>query len=428
MKIPSQKMETAKDQTTSHEKSEPALVQVDRIVKRFPGVLALDEANLEIRRGEVHALLGENGAGKSTLIKLLSGVYQPDGGSISVRGKKVHLTDPHRAQALGITTIYQEHSLAPDLSAIENMFLGREMRTAGPLLNEKAMHARAQQLWAEFGGDPEDLKRPVSMLGGLKQRLIEIIKALAFDAELIIMDEPTAALPDEERDNLLAHIRKMRDSGIAVLLVTHRLEELSSVADRVTIFRDGKWVASMPMAETSISDIIRKMVGRDVGSMVTAAARPADSPLAENAAEVLTARGLTRKDVLHNVSLSVRAGEIVGIGGLAGSGRTELARAIVGADKLDSGEVKINGRTGYFAFASRRDARRDCLGPRRKKSAWNCRRFYHYQKYYHRRDAESDRSHLYARAQRTRGRSQLCQRTTDQDQQHRRTNRKSEWR
>src|ERR1700736_387566 len=211
-------METAKDQTSSNEKSEPALVQVDRIVKRFPGVLALDEANLEIRRGEVHALLGENGAGKSTLIKLLSGVYQPDGGSISVRGKKVHLTDPHRAQALGITTIYQEHSLAPDLSAIENMFLGREMRTAGPLLNERAMHARAQQLWAEFGGDPEDLKRPVSMLGGLKQRLIEIIKALAFDAELIIMDEPTAALPDEERDNLLAHIRKMRDSGIAVLL------------------------------------------------------------------------------------------------------------------------------------------------------------------------------------------------------------------
>jgi ribose transport system ATP-binding protein len=337
-------METAKDQTTSNEKSEPALVQVDRIVKRFPGVLALDEANLEIRRGEVHALLGENGAGKSTLIKLLSGVYQPDGGSISVRGKKVHLTDPHRAQALGITTIYQEHSLAPDLSAIENMFLGREMRTAGPLLNEKAMQARAQQLWAEFGGDPEDLKRPVSMLGGLKQRLIEIIKALAFDAELIIMDEPTAALPDEERDNLLAHIRKMRDSGIAVLLVTHRLEELSSVADRVTIFRDGKWVASMPMAETSISDIIRKMVGRDVGSMVTAAARPADSPLAENAAEVLTASGLTRKDVLHNVSLSIRAGEIVGIGGLAGSGRTELARAIVGADKLDAGEVKINGR------------------------------------------------------------------------------------
>ena len=160
------------------------LVHVDKVIKRFPGVLALDGASLEIRRGEVHARLGENGAGKSTRINMLSGVHQPDGGSIRVRGQDVRITDPRHAQALGITTIYQEHTLAPDLSPIENVFLGREVRQAGPLLDKGAMRARAHQLWEEFGGNPEDLGRPVDELGGLRQRLIEIIKALAFDAEL----------------------------------------------------------------------------------------------------------------------------------------------------------------------------------------------------------------------------------------------------
>ncbi len=326
-----------------------SLVHVDKVTKRFPGVLALDGASLEIRRGEVHALLGENGAGKSTLIKLLSGVYQPDGGSIRVRGENVRITDPRHAQALGITTIYQEHTLAPDLSPIENVFLGREVRRGGsPLLNEPTMRARARQLWGEFGGHPEDLGRSVGELGGLKQRLIEIIKALAYDAALVIMDEPTAALPDGERANLLDHIRKMRAGGVSVLLVTHRLEELFGVVDRVTVFRDGRWVATMPIAETSIDDIIRKMVGREVGSMAAAAARPSDMPLAENAPDVLRATGLTRRGVLRDVSLTVRSGEIVGIGGLAGSGRTEVARAILGADPLDAGEVWIRDKKGDY--------------------------------------------------------------------------------
>jgi ABC-type sugar transport system ATPase subunit len=332
-----------------------ALVHVDKVIKRFPGVLALDGASLEIRRGEVHALLGENGAGKSTLIKVLNGVYQPDGGSIRVRGQQVHIADPGQAQALGITTIYQEHTLAPDLSPIENVFLGREVRRSG-LLDKQAMRARARQLWGEFGGNPEDLGRPVNELGGLRQRMIEIIKALAFDAELVIMDEPTAALPDEERANLLDHIRKMRAGGVSVLLVTHRLEELFGVVDRVTIFRDGRWVATMPISETSIDDIIRKMVGREVGSMAAAAARPVDEPLAENTAEVLRATALSRRGVLRDVSLTVRSGEIVGLGGLAGSGRTEVARAIIGADPLDSGEVWIRGQK--VSFKSPADAMR----------------------------------------------------------------------
>jgi ABC-type sugar transport system ATPase subunit len=337
-------MQTPPTKTDRVEPSGDVLVKVDQITKRFPGVLALDGASLEIRRGEVHALLGENGAGKSTLIKLLSGVHQPDGGSISVRGEKVDIPHPSRAQGLGITTIYQEHTLAPDLSAIENVFLGREVRRSGPLLDEQAMRARTRELWQEFGGDMEDLRRPVNELGGLKQRLIEIIKALAFDAELVIMDEPTAALPDGERANLLDHIRKLGAGGVSVLLVTHRLEELFGVADRVTVFRDGRWVATMPISETSIDDIIRKMVGREVGSMAAAAARPDDMPLPKDTPEILRATGLSRRGVLHDVSLTVGAGEIVGIGGLAGSGRTELVRAIIGADRLDSGEVFVSGR------------------------------------------------------------------------------------
>jgi ABC-type sugar transport system ATPase subunit len=339
----------AKKATSSSKQADEVLVKAENITKRFPGVLALDGAGLEIRRAEVHALLGENGAGKSTLIKLLSGVYQPDEGSISVRGEKVGITDTQRAQALGITTIYQEHTLAPDLSPIENVFLGREIRRplagrAGPLLDEAAMGDRARQLWKEFGGNVEDLRRPVNELGGLKQRLIEIIKALAFDTELVIMDEPTAQLPDDETANLLDHIRKMRASGVSVLLVTHRLEELLGLADRVTIFRDGRWVETVPMAETSIDQIIRRMVGREVGSMAVAAARPSDMPLPENTPEVLRVTGLTRPGVLRDVSLTVRSGEIVGIGGLAGSGRSEVVRAIIGADPIASGEVWVRGK------------------------------------------------------------------------------------
>jgi ABC-type sugar transport system ATPase subunit len=338
-----------KKATSSANQAGEVLVKADHVTKRFPGVLALGGASLEIRRAEVHALLGENGAGKSTLIKLLSGVYQPDEGSITVRGEKVHITNPLRAQALGITTIYQEHTLAPDLSPIENVFLGREIRRRvggrpGLLLDEGAMGGRVRQLWEEFGGNVEDLRRPVNQLGGLKQRLIEIIKALAFDAELVIMDEPTAQLPDHETANLLGHIRKMRATGVSVLLVTHRLEELLGLADRVTIFRDGRWVETVPMAETSIDQIIRRMVGREVGSISVAAARPDDMPLPKDAPELLRATGLSRRGVLHDVSLTVRAGEIVGIGGLAGSGRTELVQAIIGADRLDSGEVFVSGQ------------------------------------------------------------------------------------
>jgi ribose transport system ATP-binding protein len=323
--------------------AEARLVEIRDVVKRFPGVVALDGVQLHIRPGEVHALLGENGAGKSTLIKLLNGVYQPDGGEIIVRGQAVAIDSPRVAQSLGITTIYQEHTLAVDLSPIENIFLGRELR-GGILVDRSAMRERAERLWTEFGGDLRDLQRPVGELNGLKRRLIEINKALAFDSSLVIMDEPTAQLPDDERDVLLAHIRRIREQGVSVLLVTHRLEEIYGTADRATIFRDGRWIDTVELESVSIDEIIRMMVGREIGSMAGAAARTPEQALPADAPDVLRVSGLTRHGVLRDISLTLRAGEILGIGGLAGSGRTELARALVGADPIDAGEIWANGR------------------------------------------------------------------------------------
>ena len=335
--------------------AQPRLVEVRGVVKRFGGVVALNGASLDIRPGEVHALVGENGAGKSTLIKLLSGVYQPDEGEIRVNGHPETIASARVAQSLGITTIYQEHTLAADLSPVENIFLGREIRArrGALMMNDSQMRRRAQELWAEFGGQDRDLQRPVSELGGLRQRLIEIIKALAFESSLVIMDEPTAQLPDDERDVLLEQIRKMRARGVAVLLVTHRLEEVLATADRVTVFRDGQWIDTTDIAKTDLNDIITKMVGREVGSIAVAAARSADQPLAAAAPEALRVEGLSN-GVLNDVSLTLKVGEVLGIGGLAGSGRTELARAIIGADPIDSGEIWVGGEKA--AVASPADA------------------------------------------------------------------------
>jgi ABC-type sugar transport system ATPase subunit len=333
--------------TASDSEIQQPLIDVRDVVKRFGGAAALDGASLQVMPGEVHALVGENGAGKSTLIKLLSGVYQPDGGDIRVNGQSETIADTRAAQALGIITIYQEHTLASDLSPIENIFLGREIkarasRRYGLMMNDSQMRSRAETLWAEFGGQKKDLLRPVSELGGLKQRLIEIIKALAFESSLIIMDEPTAQLPDDERDALLNHIRKMRDRGVAVLLVTHRLDEVLAVADRVTVFRDGKWIDTTDIAKTNITEIITKMVGREVGSIAAAAARQSDQPLDHDAPEAMRVEALSNA-VLDNVGLTLRVGEVLGVGGLAGSGRTELARAIIGADAIDAGQIWIEG-------------------------------------------------------------------------------------
>ena len=338
--------EAAREQTADQS---TALIEMRGIVKRFPGVLALDQVNLEIRKGEILALIGENGAGKSTIIKILSGAYVPDEGQILVGGEPKSIPSPDQAQRLGINTIHQESTLAPDLSAVQNIFLGRELRRRilgrfGSILDEGAMEQRALSLGEEFDLERGDLYRPVEQLGALKQHIVEMLKALAFDARLVIMDEPTAALTDHEREALFGHMRRLRDQGISILWVTHRLEELHGLANRASVLRDGQYVGTTEVRSAETGGLVRMMVGRDVESLGELSANQVSrADDRAEASEVLRVENVSRAGVLRNVSFTLRKGEILGIGGLAGAGRTELARVILGADKMDSGAIYLEG-------------------------------------------------------------------------------------
>jgi ribose transport system ATP-binding protein len=323
------------------------LLRVEGVVKHYPGVVALSGVSLDVRAGEIHALLGENGAGKSTLINVLSGTTQPTSGQVLVAGEPVQLRRPRDAQDLGITTIHQELSLAPELTVLQNIFLGRELRR-GPfgrgLLDEHAMSARVQGVIADFGLTERDLRRPVGEFGALTQHVVEIIKALAFDARLVILDEPTSGLAEEERVMLFDHMRRLRERGISLVWVTHRLDELYGLVDRITVLRDGRTVATTDTTESTPADLVRLMVGRKTTSLgVIAEGRtPAERP-ADPRAEVLRLENVSRRPVLRDVSLTIAGGEILGVAGVAGAGRTELARAILGADRIDGGRILVDG-------------------------------------------------------------------------------------
>jgi ribose transport system ATP-binding protein len=314
------------------------ILQLQAIVKRFPGVIALNGVGFDVRPGEVHALLGENGAGKSTLIKVISGVYHPDAGEIHVLGRPIRVRNPHDAQALGISTIYQEFTLAPDMTVAENIFLGREplRLRALSIVDRKALIRQTRDVLAslDLQIDPEAVVRH---LGVAQQQMVEIAKALSLDARLIIMDEPTATLTAHEIERLFEAIARLKQRGVAIVYVSHRLDEVKTICDRATILRDGAYVATVPVASTTIDEMIRLMVGRDLKELFPKVA-------AEPREEVLRVEQLTRKGVLHDVSFSVRRGEIVGIAGLVGSKRTETARAIFGADPIDSGRILLHGK------------------------------------------------------------------------------------
>lgn len=319
-----------------------AFIEMTGITKRFPGVVALSDVSLSVGKGEVLALVGENGAGKSTLMKMLSGLYHPDEGEIRVNGKPVRITDPGCAQRLGISTIFQEPSLAPHLSAVQNVYLGREVQKdligkAVRRLDEKAMLEETQKLYAKFFPTVEDVLVPVGQLGALKNRVIEIVKALSIQCSLVIMDEPTAALAEHERQVLFDFVHMLKSQGIAVIYITHHLRELFGLVDRIVVMRDGKNVAEVGPADTDIDDLVARMVGRTITNYIV----KEDVPVG---GEVLRVSGLNRKGVLEDVSLHVNRGEIVGLAGLAGAGRTETVRAIVGADKISSGTVSVDGR------------------------------------------------------------------------------------
>ena len=303
------------------------LLRVTKISKGFPGVQALEDVDLEVAPGEIHALLGENGAGKSTLLKILSGAQSPDAGAISFAGKLLALSHPHDAQLLGIVTIYQEFTLAPNMTIAENVFIGREPGR-GFFVNWKEMAAETRLITQRIGLDLNPMSR-VSDLSVAEQQMVEIARALSMRSRLIIMDEPTSALSSTEVDKLFRIVRDLKAQGLSIIFVTHRLEEVFEICDRYTVLRDGRQVGSGAVAETNVDGIIRMMVGRDVSALFSVArqAQPGEIALA---VEGLTRRGNARDQhatVLEDVSLSVRRGEILGIAGLVGAGRTEMAQS-----------------------------------------------------------------------------------------------------
>ena len=313
----------------------PAL-EMRAITKTYPGVRALDGVSLTVGQGEVHALLGENGAGKSTLMKILAGAQSKDTGEILLDGQPVEIDSPQKAMSLGVSIIYQEFNLVPYLSAGENIFLGREPRASLPgFVNFKALFTEAQRVLDNLGVKI-DARMPVNRLSIAQQQMVEIAKATSRKSRLIIMDEPSATLTDHELRALFSLIRQLKTEGVSVIYISHRLEEIIEVCDRATVMRDGKWIATEDVKNLNREEIIRLMVGRELKDAIP----KVPAPIGEPALEV---RRLNRKGVLHDISFTLHKGEILGIAGLVGAGRTETARVIFGADSLDSGEILVNG-------------------------------------------------------------------------------------
>ncbi|WP_028803553.1 sugar ABC transporter ATP-binding protein [Streptomyces sp. 142MFCol3.1] len=319
------------------------LLRIEGIRKTFPGVVALDSVDFDLRRGEVHVLLGENGAGKSTLIKMLSGAYHPDAGRVLVDGEEVRIHGAQDSERLGIATIYQEFNLVPDLTVAENIFLGRQPRRFG-MIDRKTMEADAAELLRRVGVNVSPRAR-VRELGIARLQMVEIAKALSLRARVLIMDEPTAVLTSEEVEKLFAIVRALREDGVGIVFITHHLEEIAALGDRVTVIRDGKSVGQVP-ASTPEDELVRLMVGRSIEQQYPRVRPVSGDGAGDGAAAgsaLLTVEGLTRDGVFHDVSFEVRAGEVVGIAGLVGAGRTEVARAVFGADPYDKGAVKVAG-------------------------------------------------------------------------------------
>jgi ribose transport system ATP-binding protein len=318
--------------TSAHE----VILEVENVSKSFPGVLALDKVSFDLRRGEVHALVGENGAGKSTLMKILSGVYQADEGTIRYKGETVNFTDVIQARDAGIGIIYQELNLIPHLSVAANIFIGREPLTPWGTLDEKKMNAGATEILSrlDLHLDPTIILKqlPVS-----KQQMVEIAKALSLNSEVLIMDEPTSALTEAEIDELFKVIHTLCDRGVAIIYISHRLDELRHIVDRISIFRDGRWISTDDYADIGLDEIINRMVGRTLENKFPP---KKNTPAKETLLEV---HHIVRAGHLHDISFDLHRGEILGIAGLMGSGRSELGRAIFGADSIQSGEIILNG-------------------------------------------------------------------------------------
>jgi ribose transport system ATP-binding protein len=319
-----------------------ALLRMEGIYKSFPGVQALSDCRFDLRRGEVHALVGENGAGKSTLMKILGGIYHKDAGQIYLGGQEVEIYDPHMAQNLGISIVHQELNLMPHLTVAQNIFIGREPRAKlSFVVDDKTTNQRAEQLF-EMLNLRLDPNTKVADLTVAKQQMVEIAKALSFNAKILVMDEPTAALTDTEIEELFSIIRQLREQGVGIVHISHRLEELKQISDRVTVMRDGRYIDTLMTNQATIDHIISLMVGRTIFESTP------ELPEHPNEDVVLEVRNLSRGRVLRDVSFSLKKGEILGFAGLIGAGRTEVARAIFGADAYEAGEILIRGKAVHI--------------------------------------------------------------------------------
>ena len=322
---------------------ESPLLSMSGITKSFPGVRALDGVDLDVQAGEVHCLLGQNGAGKSTLIKVLAGAHQPDTGTIRWRGEEVTLRSPIAAMRLGIATIYQELDLVEHLSVAENVHLGHEPTAAGFVVRSKAAKAATAALLRRLGHPEIEPARLVGELSAAQQQIVSMARALSHDVRLIVMDEPSAALDPDEVDNLFRIVGDLTAEGVAVVYISHRLEEIRRIGDRVTVLKDGRAVAGgLPAKSTPTREVVALMTGRNVEYVFPE--RPAPAPSAPDGAPVLEVTGLTRHGEFESLDLDVHPGEIVGLAGLVGSGRSEILETIYGARKASGGQVRVDGR------------------------------------------------------------------------------------
>ena len=310
------------------------LLEMNHITKIFPGTTALDDVSFNLKKGEIHAIVGENGAGKSTFIKVLTGVHQPDGGEIILDGEKVVMSDPLVAQKYGVAAIYQHPASYPDLSVAENIFIGHEFKT-GPFISWSKANREAQKLLDSVSAN-FPVTASVGSLSVAQQQLVEIAKALSQNARILIMDEPTAALSKRESEELYDIAKKLRDEGVAVILISHRFEDIFGLADRATVFRDAHYIGTWDINEVDPSMLVRHMVGHEIGDFF-----PKKEP--QIGEEVLRVENLSREGYFRDVSFNVHAGEIVGLTGLVGAGRTEVIESLFGVTKADSGKVFVNG-------------------------------------------------------------------------------------
>ena len=314
-----------------------AVVSLHDISKSFSGVKVLRDVNFDVRSGEVHALLGENGAGKSTLIKVIAGVHQPDTGTLTVGGETVRFTSPRHARRHGIATVYQELLLFPELTVAENIFLGNAPRQKWGGLDWSAMRLRARQLLDSLDSHDLDVDAKVGTLSVANRQRVEIAKALSQDARLLIMDEPTAALVEADVRRLMSVVKKLRERGVAIIYVSHRMPEIFELADRVTVLRDGSYIGTRDISEVTEASLVAMMVGRSIEQLFP----KVEATLGEVALEL---RDVSFGRKVQNISLSLRAGEILGLAGLIGSGRTELALTVFGITPASTGEILVDGR------------------------------------------------------------------------------------